>query len=130
MKTVTTKEIKYDNMVAAFNADAFAVENDEDFVSVIEAMGEQTTAYNEDDEEFAELAALLDGTADTYSVIYHSNGATLGVLAMWVTRDSATGTMIEPFSSKEEAEEAVQKYEASDKAEGIYEPDFYEVAKI
>lgn len=130
MKSIKTSEIKFDNMVANFNADAFAVETDELFASVIESLGEETIAYYDEDEEFSDLAELLDGTPDTYSVVYHSNGTTLGMLATWVTRDSATGTMIEPFSTKEEAEAAIRQYEASDKQEGIYEPDFYEVAKI
>lgn len=130
MKSIKTSEIKQDFFVANFNADAFMVETEEDFEEVLSALGEQTVAYYDEDEEFSDLAERLDGTPDRYSVIYHSNGTTLGMLATWVTRDSATGTMIEAFDTKEQAEEAIRMYEASDKKEGIYEPDFYEVAKI
>lgn len=130
MKSIKTSEIKQDFFVANFNADAFMVETEEDFEEVLSALGEQTVAYYDEDEEFSDLAERLDGTPDRYSVIYHSNGTTLGMLATWVTRDSATGTTIEAFDTREQAEEAIRKYEDSDKKEGIYESDFYEVAKI
>ena len=47
----------------------------------------------------------------------------------YVTRDREAGNIIEFFATREEAEKALAAYEASDKAEGIYEPDFYEVAE-
>lgn len=48
----------------------------------------------------------------------------------YVTRDREAGNIIEYFSTKEEAEQAIEEYEKADKAEGIYEPDFYEVAEF
>lgn len=50
-------------------------------------------------------------------------------LAKYVTRDREAGNIIDYFKTREEAEQALASYEASDKAEGIYEPDFYEVAE-
>ena len=47
----------------------------------------------------------------------------------YATRDREAGNIIEYFSTKEEAEQAIEEYEKADKAEGIYEPDFYEVAE-
>ena len=48
----------------------------------------------------------------------------------YVTRDREAGNIIEYFNTKEEAEQAIEEYEKADKAEGIYEPDFYEVAEL
>lgn len=48
----------------------------------------------------------------------------------YVTRDREAGNIIEYFNTKEEAEQAIEEYEKADKAEGIYEPDFYEVAEF
>ena len=47
----------------------------------------------------------------------------------YVTRDRETGTIIEYFKTKDEAEQAIRGYEESDEREGIYEADFYEIAK-
>lgn len=47
---------------------------------------------------------------------------------MFYTQDKETGTRIDAFTTREDAEQAVQQYEESDKAEGIYTEDFYEVA--
>ena len=43
------------------------------------------------------------------------------------TADRETGTFIEEFATVEEAREAIEAYEAKDKAEGIFEEDFYDV---
>lgn len=48
----------------------------------------------------------------------------------YVTRDKEAGNIIEYFNTKEEAEQAIEDYERSDKNEGIYEADFYEVAEL
>lgn len=40
------------------------------------------------------------------------------------------GDVIDTFDTIEEAKKEIQRYEAEDKAEGIYEPNFYEIAKI
>lgn len=47
----------------------------------------------------------------------------------YATRDREAGNIIEYFRTKEEAGQAIEEYEKADKAEGIYEPDFYEVAE-
>lgn len=46
----------------------------------------------------------------------------------YVTRDRETGTIIEYFETKEEAEKAIQLYEEADKKDDVYSEDFYEVA--
>ena len=46
----------------------------------------------------------------------------------YVVRDREAGNVIEQFKTIEEAEAALRSYEESDKREGIYEEDFYEVA--
>ena len=45
-------------------------------------------------------------------------------------QDREAGNLIEVFNSKEEAIKALAKYEESDKAEGIYEEDFYEIVEV
>lgn len=47
----------------------------------------------------------------------------------YVTRDRETGNVIDFFDTKEEAEKAVEEYEAEDAKEGIYSPNFYEVTE-
>lgn len=48
----------------------------------------------------------------------------------YAVRDREAGNIIEYFDTMEKAEKALQEYEESDKAEGIYEENFYEVAEI
>ena len=43
------------------------------------------------------------------------------------TADRETGTFIEECSSIGEAERLIAQYEESDKAEGIYEENFYDI---
>lgn len=48
----------------------------------------------------------------------------------YVVRDREAGNIIEYFTTMEEAEKTLQKYEESDKEQGIYEENFYEVAEL
>lgn len=43
------------------------------------------------------------------------------------TADRETGTLIDECKSVEEALESIKKYENDDRADGIYEEDFYDV---
>lgn len=43
------------------------------------------------------------------------------------TADREAGNKIEDFATREEAEAAIERYEATDEEEGTYTPDFYEV---
>ena len=43
------------------------------------------------------------------------------------TADKATGTFIDAFESVTDARDAIRDYEAEDRANGIYELDFYDV---
>lgn len=47
----------------------------------------------------------------------------------YILRDREAGNAIEEFYTREEAEQALKNYEAEDKREGIYEPDFYEITE-
>lgn len=47
----------------------------------------------------------------------------------YVIRDREAGNEIEWFNSKEDAEKMLQQYEESDKKEGIYSEDFYEIVE-
>lgn len=49
---------------------------------------------------------------------------------MIVVRDREAGNIIEQVNSYDEGEEVLARFEAEDKAEGIYEEDFYEVAIV
>lgn len=43
------------------------------------------------------------------------------------TADRETGTFIEEFSTVEKARKAIESYEEKDKADGIYEENFYDI---
>ena len=43
------------------------------------------------------------------------------------TADRETGTFIDRFETVADAKAAINEYEESDKAEGTYEPDFYDI---
>lgn len=46
---------------------------------------------------------------------------------MYSTANAETGTIIDTFSTMEEAQEAIASYEAQDKEDGTYEEDWYEI---
>ena len=48
----------------------------------------------------------------------------------WTVRDREAGNEIDYYDSYEAAKEGLEMFEASDREEGIYEKDFYEVAEI
>jgi hypothetical protein len=48
----------------------------------------------------------------------------------YITRDREAGNVIDEFATREAAQEAIEQYELDDQRQGIYEPDFYEVAAI
>lgn len=68
------------NLVATFNADPFAVENDEQLAEVMEELGEYANRYDRSDEEFEELAGKLDGNIDTYKYIFANASVIVGVI--------------------------------------------------
>lgn len=43
------------------------------------------------------------------------------------TRDREAGNLIDEFATLEEAQDAVEQYEADDEADGTYTPNFYEI---
>ncbi len=45
------------------------------------------------------------------------------------TQDSEAGNPIDNFSTLKEARRALAEYEATDKADNSYTPDFYEIKK-
>lgn len=73
-------ELKNYNLVATFNADPFAVETEHQLQDVIEALGEGYRIYDKEDEQFEELAELLDGDIETYEYIYSNVHVTVGFL--------------------------------------------------
>ena len=48
---------------------------------------------------------------------------------MFVIRDREAGNVIDTLATYKEAVEMLNAYEESDKAEGIYEENFYEIAE-
>lgn len=48
----------------------------------------------------------------------------------WIVRDRETGTGIDIFDTLEEAERALKEFEDDDMKEGVYTPDFYEIAEV
>ena len=48
----------------------------------------------------------------------------------YVIQDRESGNIIDQFSSLESAEKTLNEFEYSDKLEGIYEPDFYEIQEV
>lgn len=49
---------------------------------------------------------------------------------MIVIRDREAGNIIDEFSTFDEAEKTLEKYENEDKEAGTYEEDFYEIVEI
>lgn len=80
MKTVKTNGIENYNLVATYNADAFAVENEDLLAEVMEALGEYAERYDQEDDEFEDMAVKLDGDADTYDFILANADITVGIL--------------------------------------------------
>lgn len=72
--------LRHHNIVATFNADSFAVENDEELDGVFEKLEGGYDVYYKDDEEFQDLAERLDGNIDTYEYILHNVNVTVGFL--------------------------------------------------
>lgn len=78
---ICTQNLENENaLVATFNADPFAIENDEQLAEVMKSLGEYAYRYDREDEEFEELAAKLDGNADTYEYIFANNNVIVGKL--------------------------------------------------
>lgn len=48
---------------------------------------------------------------------------------VYVITDKETGTMIEQCNTYDEALKILNQFEESDKEEGIFEPDFYEIVE-
>lgn len=67
------------NLVATYNADAFAVETDEQLHQVLMDLGVGYPIYK-GEEKFADLAAKLDGNVDTYEYICDGGDVIVGVL--------------------------------------------------
>lgn len=82
MTTSNTSVLRnYTNLVATTNSDAFFIEYDEMLEQVLNEMGDFAEVYTkEDGDKFVELANQLDGDVNTYSKIFVSNGATVGIL--------------------------------------------------
>lgn len=68
------------NLVATYNADAFAVETDEQLHQVLMDLGVGYPIYSKGEEKFADLAAKLDGNVDTYEYICDGGDVIVGVL--------------------------------------------------
>lgn len=49
---------------------------------------------------------------------------------IFVVRDREAGNIIDYVASKEEGLKLIQEYEQADRAEDIYEPNFYELAEV
>ena len=47
----------------------------------------------------------------------------------FVIQDKQTGTLIDEFTTYEQAQNQLEEYEEQDRQEGIYEADFYEIAE-
>lgn len=48
----------------------------------------------------------------------------------FAVRDFETGTVIEVFNTREDAVQCLKQFEEQDIEEGIFKPEFYEVAEI
>lgn len=48
---------------------------------------------------------------------------------MYIIRDREAGNFIDEFENLEEAKKALAEYEETDKREGNYTPDFYEIVE-
>lgn len=50
-------------------------------------------------------------------------------MAKYIIQDKETGTFIDEFATKQDAENQLAKYEQEDREEGIFTPDFYEIVR-
>lgn len=82
MKQVQKRSINREQrFVAAYNADAFYIENKEMENEVFRCMRDVVTCiFPKDGDIFNDAAKKLDGNADTYKRIYSSYGVLVGVL--------------------------------------------------
>ena len=48
----------------------------------------------------------------------------------YITRDREAGNVIDEFATLDEAKKAIAQYELDDHRQGIWEPDFYEIAAL
>lgn len=48
---------------------------------------------------------------------------------MYIIRDREVGNVIECFATLDEAENELKEYEITDKIDGIYEENFYEIVE-
>ena len=48
----------------------------------------------------------------------------------YITRDREAGNVIDEFATLDEAKKAIAQYELDDQRQGIWEPDFYEIAAL
>ena len=47
----------------------------------------------------------------------------------YIIQDSETGTFIDQFSTYQEAQKELERYENEDTQEGTFTPDFYEIVE-
>lgn len=91
--------------------------------------------YNDDDiEEFvedlrnSEKKAILCSTELIQAIYNAGYGFSCEVSEYrYCTRDAEAGNIIDFFSNLKEAQNAIKQYEEEDKANGDFEPDFYEI---
>lgn len=87
----------------------------------------QTEIVGEDEDDGNEYPTFASYLEHLLSMGQQRTGGIAEVTG-YVVRDREAGNVVERFDSLEEAETALRGYEESDKSEGIYEADFYEVA--
>lgn len=75
----------------------------------------------------ADLLARLSEVGNKQGYIKELIRRDMTMKEMYIVRDHEAGNEIERFTTKAEAIEAMKNYVMSDKKEGIYAPEFYEV---
>lgn len=70
----------------------------------------------------------INSIADVYDLTYHDDIKAYADSGRYVVRDKEAGNDIETkVKTLDEAENLVAKFEAEDRANGCYEPNFYEI---
>lgn len=96
-----------------------------DLDNIEELKAERAIAWNKNDREsydyitgqIRELSIGIKGMLDSY----------LAGERVFVVRDREAGNIIDRFATMREAQNALEDYEAADKKDGTYTPDFYEI---
>lgn len=114
----TDGKINLIGCVATFNADAYAVETEEQEKELLEEIAAHGVVEITDPDEFADAAARLDGDENTYVRMYRAGGCIFGELDEYdvVFHDANNDNNKGMNTSYKECLEYIQLYNGTDRS--------------